>query len=68
MLSSHVERSCDKAERKVSEGGRGGGKREEEERERQQEGKERVRSRLGVECDQGGRDEITAMKDGDVHR
>lgn len=41
---------------------------EEEERERQEEGKERLRSRLGVECDQGSRDEITAMKDGDVQR
>lgn len=37
-------------------------------RERQEGGKEGERSRLGVGCDQGGRDEITAIKDGDVQR
>lgn len=48
--------------RRRKKGGREGG------RERQEGGKERVRSRLGVGCDQGGRDEITAIKDGDVQR
>lgn len=61
--SSQVERSCDKAGEKW-------GREEEEKRGRggQKEGKERLRSRLGVECDQGSRDEIMAIKDGDVQR
>lgn len=69
VQSSHVGRSCDKAGEKWG--------REEEEkkrrrrkggRERQEGGKERVRSGLGVGCDQGGGDQITAIKDGDVQR
>lgn len=64
--SSHVERSCDKAGEKW---GRKEEKRGEEEgRERQKGGKEGVRSRLGAECDQGSRDQIRAIKDGDVQR
>lgn len=65
VQSSHVERSCDKAgekwgreeEKKAAGGGEG-----------KTEGKERLRSKLGVRCDQGSRDDITAIKDGDVQR
>lgn len=47
-----------------SGGGKRRRKRQEEEKERQK-GK-RLRSKLGVKCDQGSRDDITAIKDGDV--
>lgn len=63
MQSSHVERSCDKAGEKW-------GREEERKRGRRrgEDGKKgtRLRSRLGVERDQGSRDEVTAIKDGDV--